>query len=109
MVKRGDLVTVSLPGSYGKPRPAVIVQSNLIKLDSVILCPITSNIQALSFRLLLEPNQQNNLSKISQIMVDKLFTLPIEKISKPFGKIETNEIRKLERILMLILGIGEKN
>ncbi|MFC4487892.1 type II toxin-antitoxin system PemK/MazF family toxin, partial [Tepidiphilus baoligensis] len=26
-MQRGDLVTVSLPGDYGKPRPALIVQS----------------------------------------------------------------------------------
>ena len=30
IMQRGDLVTVSLHGDYGKPRPAVIVQSNLL-------------------------------------------------------------------------------
>jgi len=60
-LQRGDLVTVSLSGSYGKPRPAVVIQSNLIELDSVIICPVTSEIRTLSFRLLLEPTPTNNL------------------------------------------------
>ncbi|NMH17585.1 type II toxin-antitoxin system PemK/MazF family toxin, partial [Tepidiphilus sp. B18-69] len=42
-MQRGDLVTVSLPGDYGKPRPALIVQSDLLsELESVVLCPVTS-------------------------------------------------------------------
>ncbi|TMJ14740.1 MAG: type II toxin-antitoxin system PemK/MazF family toxin, partial [Alphaproteobacteria bacterium] len=27
-MNRGDLVTVALPGAYGKPRPAVVVQAD---------------------------------------------------------------------------------
>src|SRR3546814_1047793 len=42
-VKRGDIVAVSLQGDYGKPRPALIVQSNLLaELESLVICPITS-------------------------------------------------------------------
>ena len=34
--QRGDLVTVSLPGDYGKPRPALVIQSDLLaELESV--------------------------------------------------------------------------
>src|SRR3546814_8202657 len=42
-VKRGDIVAVSLQGDYGKPRPALIVQSNLLaELESLVICPIRS-------------------------------------------------------------------
>ena len=29
LIKRGDIVTCALSGDYGKPRPAVVVQSDL--------------------------------------------------------------------------------
>ena len=45
-MKRGDLITAVLPGNYGKPRLCVIVQSNrLAALDSIILCPLTSDLE----------------------------------------------------------------
>jgi len=49
MTKRGDLVTVSLSGDYGKPRPALVIQNDLLEeLDSVVLCPVTSDNPTLS-------------------------------------------------------------
>jgi mRNA interferase MazF len=40
-MKRGDIVIAALRGDSGKPRPAVIIQSNrLVDVDSVRLCPI---------------------------------------------------------------------
>jgi len=105
--KRGDLVTVVLPGNYGKPRPAVVVQSKIIDLDSVVVCPITSLIRTLSFRVILEPNFLNNLEKISQIMVDKISTIPKTKVTQIFGCIDDKDISKLDKALMLVLGIGD--
>ena len=44
-MKRGDLVVVSLKGDYGKPRPALIVQSDLFdQHPSVTLMPVTSEL-----------------------------------------------------------------
>jgi mRNA interferase MazF len=41
-VKRGDLVTVALPGDLGKPRPALIIQSDLFDAHpSVAILPVT--------------------------------------------------------------------
>ncbi|MBW4051170.1 MAG: type II toxin-antitoxin system PemK/MazF family toxin [Proteobacteria bacterium] len=39
-MKRGDVVTVAASGDYGKPRPAVIVQTNALPAAhaSVIVC-----------------------------------------------------------------------
>ncbi|MGE4487139.1 MAG: type II toxin-antitoxin system PemK/MazF family toxin, partial [Synergistaceae bacterium] len=72
-MKRGDLVTVSLPGDYGKPRPAVIIQSDLLaRLDSVLVCPITKTIvDASAVRVTIDPSPMNGLQHLSQIMVDK--------------------------------------
>lgn len=51
-MQRGDLVMVSLQGDYGKPRPALVVQSDLLTdLESVVLCPVTSDLRNAAFRV----------------------------------------------------------
>ncbi|EKZ6383129.1 type II toxin-antitoxin system PemK/MazF family toxin [Klebsiella pneumoniae] len=73
-------MTVSLQGDYGKPRPALIVQSDLLTdLESVVLCPVTSDLRNAAFRVTVEPNPANGLRALSQVMVDKLSTLPRTK------------------------------
>lgn len=107
MIRRGDLVKVSLPGDYGKPRPALVIQSDLLAdLDSVLLCPITSVLRDTLFRVTIEPNPVNGLKKLSQAMVDKLSTLPRTKVSESFGRIEVERMRAVERALLLVIGVA---
>ena len=43
-MKRGDLVTVALQGDLGKPRPALVIQSDLFEAHpSVTILPVTSD------------------------------------------------------------------
>ncbi len=106
MSQRGDLVTVSLQGDYGKPRPAVIVQSNLLAaLDSVVICPVTSELRTAAFRVTVEPTSANGLRALSQVMADKLSTLPRSKISKPFGHLEDERMKAVDRALLLVVGV----
>jgi mRNA interferase MazF len=109
-VKRGDIVIVSIQGDYGKPRPAVIVQSDLFNDShgSIILCPLTSDIQeAPLFRLTIEPNKDNGLTKQSQIMIDKVTALKRERIVQNIGHIDDDSMIKLNRSLALFLGIAQ--
>jgi len=71
-VKRGDIVTVALSGDYGKPRPAVVIQSDWVDgTDSVLVCLFTSTLRdAPIFRLTVEPLPANGLKTVSQVMVD---------------------------------------
>jgi mRNA interferase MazF len=104
--QRGDLVTVSLPGAYGKPRPALVIQSDLLaELDSVMLCPITSELKNAAFRVTLEPNPANGLRALSQVMTDKISTLPRAKVSAPFGRIDDERMKAVERALLLAIGV----
>jgi mRNA interferase MazF len=106
MIQRGDLVTVSLQGDYGKPRPALIVQTDLLaELDSVVLCPITSDLRTASFRVMLEPTAGNGLRSLSQVMVDKLSTVPRSKISEAFGRLDDERQRAVDRALLLVVGL----
>src|SRR3546814_4718765 len=87
--------TCALPiCDYGKPRPALIVQSNLLaELESLVICPITSAVRDAAFRITVEPDNANGLRVLSQVMVDKLSTLPRSKISKPFGRLDDERVK----------------
>src|SRR5512144_3326141 len=58
-VRRGDLVTIALPGSYGKPRPALIIQSDLFdEHPSMTILPVTSELRDTPlFRVVVEPDE----------------------------------------------------
>ena len=108
-MKRGDIVIIATPGAYGKPRPAVIIQSDALSeagLQSLAVCLITSNTaKAPLFRLQLEPNPENGLEKPSQIMTEKLFTLPVKKVQRVIGSLNSKELIQLNRCLTLVFGI----
>ncbi len=106
MTQRGDLVTASLQGNYGKPRPALVVQSDLLTdLESVLLCPVTSDLRNAVFRVTVEPSPANGLRELSQVMVDKLSTLPRTNISEPFGHLDEERMKMVDRALLLVIGV----
>ncbi len=93
-------------GDYGEPRPALIVQSDLLSdLESIVLCPVTSDLRNAAFRITVEPNPVNGLSTLSQVMVDKLSTLPRTRISDPFGHLDDERMKAIDRALLLVLGV----
>lgn len=107
-MKRGDFVTVAMQGNLGKPRPALILQSDRFDEHTTItILPVTSTIvDAPLFRITIEPNETNGLNKPSQVMVDKTMTVVKEKVGKPFGKIEKNTMLEIERCLAVFLGFA---
>lgn len=108
MIRRGDILPVVQPGAYGKPRPAMVIQSDLFNAHpSVTILPITSKLRdAPLFRLRMEPSEQNGLQSTSELMVDKITTLPREKVREAFGQLEHEHVREVERLLAVWLGIG---
>lgn len=107
-MRRGHLVPVSLPGAYGKPRPALIIQSDFFDAHpSVTVVPITSELRDLPLiRLRVLPSEQNGLRKPSDLMLDKLHTVPRDKIGPSFGRIEDAYLLELERLLTVFLGLA---
>ena len=77
-MKHGDLISVSLPGDYGKPRPALVIQSDIYEhLNSVTVLPLTSNILSTEdCRVVVTMSEENGLRQDSQVMVEKAATLP---------------------------------
>jgi len=107
-VRRGDVVTVVLSGAYGKPRPALVVQSDLFEQHpSVTILPITSELRDTPlFRITVTSTPRNGLLKPSQIMVDKAQTVPANKIGKTIGRIDDETIVSVNRALALFLGFA---
>jgi mRNA interferase MazF len=108
-VKRGDIVLVSFPGDFGKPRPALIVQSDLVPATyrTVTLLPITSDIQsAPEVRITLEPTTTNGLRKVSQVMVDKAMTHLRSKLGDVIGALDGDSLTRVNRALALWLGLA---
>lgn len=107
-MRRGDLVTVCLQGDYGKPRPALIIQSDLFNLHpSITFLPITSHLlETPVLRITVEPLDENGLTKTSQIMIDKTTTLPADKIGRVIGRLDDATMISINRALILFLGLA---
>ena len=107
---RGDVVVVAGPGDYGKPRPAVVVQSDQF-LDhhaSITVCPMTTTkLDSPLFRLDVEPSASNGLQRSSQIMVDKVMPVPRKRVGMPIGRLDDDTMLRVARGLAVWLGLGD--
>jgi mRNA interferase MazF len=100
---RGDIVVVAARGvDTGKPRPAVVVQSNSFTPthDSITLCLITSNaIDTPMFRVSLPSGEQTGLVMGSQVMVDKVVTVPRAAIVGHIGSCDPVHLDAIDNAL----------
>jgi mRNA interferase MazF len=106
---RGDLVIVAAPGDYGKPRPAVIVQSNAIPVShaSVVICPMTSELVETDFRITIEPGPETGLRVRSQVMADKPVTIRRERIGQRIGQLGAADMARLNVALAFVMGLAD--
>lgn len=106
-MKRGDIVTVALAGEFGKPRPAVIVQSNhALPAPTITFLPITSDLERVPLvRVPVTPTEQNGLRKESEVMVDLIQTSTAGRIGGVIGHIEKQTLRAIERAMLVYLGL----
>ena len=108
-MKRGDIVTVAAPGDYGKPRPAVVIQSDwLAKTDSVIVALMTSaTFDAPIYRLDVEASPETGLKARTPVMVEKLLAVPREKCGGKIGRLDATTLSALNRKLSVVIGLAD--
>ena len=109
-MKRGDVVTVAATGDYGKPRPAVIVQTDALPAEhaSVVVCQMTSQLsEAPEFRVTIEPTKENGLRARSQVMADKPVTIRRERIGRQMGRLDEQDIVRLNVALAFVMGLAD--
>jgi mRNA interferase MazF len=107
-MRRGDLVIVALQGDLGKPRPALIIQSDLFDAHpSIAILPVTSELRdAPLFRIQLNQSEMNGLTKPSQVMVDKPQSVARNKVGEVFGRLEDETMLTVNRALAVFLGFA---
>jgi mRNA interferase MazF len=109
-MKRGDVVIVAAAGDYGKPRPAIIVQTDAFPeaYASVVICQMTSEIvDAPDFRVTIDPSEENGLRVSSQVMADKPVTVRRERIGRFVGRLSREEIGRLNIALAFVMGLAD--
>ncbi|TAJ96810.1 MAG: type II toxin-antitoxin system PemK/MazF family toxin [Reyranella sp.] len=108
-MRRGDIWTVAGGKGYaGKPRPVVIVQDDSFNATaSVTVCAFTTDkTEAPLFRLPVEPNERNGLRAASRLMVDKLTTVPKGRVGAQVGRLDEEDILRLNRAILVFLGLA---
>jgi mRNA interferase MazF len=108
VMRRGQFVVVATSGDTSKPRPALVVQSDLfVELPSVVICPLTTMLRddADLFRLEVDPSKRNGLLDVSQIAIDKITVVPVAKIGGVIGEANDALLLRVNRALALFLGI----
>lgn len=108
-MSRGDVVVVAAPGDYGKPRPAVIVQSSAIPEShaSAVICPMTSELVEADFRVTIEPGPETGLRVRSQVMADKPVTVRRERLGRLIGQLGAADMARLNVALALVMGLAD--
>jgi mRNA interferase MazF len=109
-MRRGDVVTVAATGDYGKPRPAVIVQTDALPAEhaSVVVCQMTSELsEAPEFRITIAPTKGNGLRARSQVMADKPVTIRRERVGRVVGRLDEQDIVRLNIALAFVMGLAD--
>jgi mRNA interferase MazF len=107
-MQRGDLVTVALRGDAGKPRPALVIQSDIFAdLPTVVVLPLTSTLLDLPLvRVTIEPLPATGLQQRSQVMISRPQFVPRVKLGRVIGSVDAATILEVTRRLAVLLGVG---
>ncbi|MBN9447421.1 MAG: type II toxin-antitoxin system PemK/MazF family toxin [Bosea sp.] len=108
-MKRGEIWTVAGGQDYaGKPRPAAIAQDdNFDATASVTICAFTTDeTEAPLFRLPVTPAVANGLHLPCRLMVDKLTTVPKSKLGERIGRLDDEDMVRLNRAIAVFLGLA---
>ena len=108
-MKRGEIWTVAGGANYaGKPRPAAIIQDDAYEgIDSITICPFTTDAAETPItRPAIAATESNGLREPSLLMVDKITTLSRSKLGRCIGRLSNEDIAKLNRAMVLVLGLA---
>jgi mRNA interferase MazF len=107
-MNRGEFVTIAMQGDFGKPRPALVIQSDIFNEHATVTVLLVSStlVDAPLLRVTIRSSDANGLQKPSQVMVDKAMTVKRDKIGKAFGVASDSELLEVGRCLAVFLGIA---
>ena len=105
---RGDFVTLAMQGDFGKPRPALVIQSDQLNEHATVTVLLVSSalVDAPLLRVTVQPTPVNGLQKPSQVMVDKAMTVKRDKLGEVLGAASDSAMLEIGRCLAVFLGIA---
>ena len=100
-------MTIALPGDFGKPRPALVIQSDQFDQTGTITLLLVSGtlVDAPLIRTTVEPTPANGLKKRSQVMVDKAMTVKRDKIGGTIGRLDAEAMLAVTRAMAVFFAI----
>ena len=108
-MRRGDLITIALHGEHGKPRPALVLQSDLLAqlTSAVTVALLTSTaLDVPLIRVPVKPSERNGLRKRSYVMIDQVFSAGTRRFGQVFGHLDDADMLAANRGLALFVGIA---
>jgi mRNA interferase MazF len=107
-MKRGDVITVAISGDFGKPRPAVVVQSDdLSAIDTTMVAMMTTTDDLVStFRIPIEPSAENGLRSKSILMMDKIMVVWRVKCGPVIGRLQAEQMAQVDTCIALVFGLN---
>ena len=107
-MNRGDFVSIAVQGDFGKPRPALVIQSDPFSEHATVTVLLVSStlVDAPLLRVTIQPSEINRLQKPSQVMVDKAMTVKRNKLGEAFGSASDAAMLEVGRCLAVFLGIA---
>lgn len=74
---------------------------------SITVCIFTTDpVEAALFRIRVEPSELNGLRATSSLMVDKLTTVPKERLSTRIGRLSNEDMVRLSQAMLVFLGLA---
>ncbi|MEC4589860.1 type II toxin-antitoxin system PemK/MazF family toxin [Nitrospirillum amazonense] len=108
-MRRGDVVTVAANGDYGKPRPALVIQTDALPhgTESLVLVQFTTGLVEADFRVMIEPSAENGLRAPSQVMADKPVTVRRDRVGAIIGRLSADQMAKVTAALAFVIGLSD--
>ena len=106
-MRRGDFVTIAMQGDFGKPRPALVVQSDAFDAHATVTVLLVSSllVETPLFRVTVQPDEKNGLRSTSQVMVDKAVTIKRDNLGDVFGSASDELMISVSQSLAVFFGI----
>jgi mRNA interferase MazF len=108
-LKRGAVVTASIGGASGKPRPFLVLRSSSFSEHSLVtLMAFTSTVtDAPTLRVTVQPSAENGLHMPSLAMIDHIQSVRIQRIDQVIGQLAASDLKAITRGVAVYLGIAD--
>lgn len=97
-----------MPGDFGKPRPALVIQSDAFAGTGTVTLLLLSGtlVDAPLVRPTVQPTPQNGLRKPSQVQIDKAMSVRRDRVGAPIGRLNDETMLAVTRSLALFLDLA---